>query len=268
MKVGLSTACYYSKKHTEAALEDIGRQGVDLCEVFLCSASEYEPSFVEDLHDISLRYGVRVQSIHPVSTQFEPQLFSRNERQRSDAFDVFRTLMDRANMLEASMYVLHGPMLLKRTNDYSTKFENIAPHIDRLAETAKQHGLRFTLENVHWCIYHYPGFEQGLLKHCESDNVYFTLDVKQAVMSGHSPFDYLSKMGRRLANIHICDYIEERDRTRLCLPGDGHFDFYRLKNELDAIGYDGNLIVEVYADNFDTDESLFESLSLMKRIFE
>jgi sugar phosphate isomerase/epimerase len=43
------------------------------------------------------------------------------------------------------------------------------------------------------------------------------------------------------------------------VPGQGSMDFGRMRRELDAIGYDGALIIELYRRNFGSLDELTES---------
>ncbi|MCX4364105.1 MAG: hypothetical protein OSJ74_12125, partial [Clostridia bacterium] len=49
MKIGVSTATYFSRFYTEDALERIARLGADVCEVFFASRCEYTAAFAEVL---------------------------------------------------------------------------------------------------------------------------------------------------------------------------------------------------------------------------
>lgn len=76
MEIGISTASYFNKLQIEDAVLDIGAHGVRLCELFLNTFSEYEPEFVDLLAERLERANVQVFSVHPMSMQYEPQLFS------------------------------------------------------------------------------------------------------------------------------------------------------------------------------------------------
>ena len=93
MEIGLSTASYFQKLQIEDAILDIGAHGVPLCEVFLNTFSEYEPAFVELLAERLACANVKVFSVHPMSMQFEPQLFSIHPRQREDALNLYERVL-------------------------------------------------------------------------------------------------------------------------------------------------------------------------------
>lgn len=84
MKIGLSSAAYYGQLETDEAAAHIAELPLDTCEVFLETPSEYTTDFT-----FRMRYNMNnfpVTSVHPLGTQFEPQLFGRAARQSDDAF--------------------------------------------------------------------------------------------------------------------------------------------------------------------------------------
>ena len=87
MKTGISTASLYGKMYTEQALEFFNKNGVENCEVFLSSFSEYDESFGKTLKEKQGK--VNVHSIHTLNSQFEGQLFSHSLRQYEDAKKIF-----------------------------------------------------------------------------------------------------------------------------------------------------------------------------------
>lgn len=87
MKIGLSSAAYYGQLETDEAAAHIAELPLDTCEVFLETPSEYTTDFT-----FRMRYNMNnfpVTSVHPLGTQFEPQLFGRAARQSDDAFAMF-----------------------------------------------------------------------------------------------------------------------------------------------------------------------------------
>jgi len=263
MDIGISTASFYSRLVTEDALSAISRLGAEVCEVFLDSYCEYEPEFGELLKARAAELGLRVVSVHAMSQQFEPQLFSLSLRQRQDAWKLFEKVLRQGRLLGAKLLVFHGPARL-RGAIRNAACARIGPIVSDLADLAGEYGLRLAWENVSWCLFSHPGFAAEVLPHVKSDNLGFTLDVKQAVRSGHDPFDYLAAMGKRLCHVHLCDYDLQKPDYGLCLPGKGTFDFQRLFSELKANGYAGAAIIEPYSDIYGKVEELSVSLSAMK----
>jgi sugar phosphate isomerase/epimerase len=92
----------------------------------------------------------------------------------------------------------------------------------------------------------------------------FVLDIKQAVRAGADPFAFLPVMGDRLLHIHVLDFDP---LGRLCLPGQGTFDFIRLRRELDAMNYQGDVILEPYAAQTEDEQALYQSICYLRKVF-
>lgn len=107
MKIGLSSAAYYGQLETDESAAHIAELPLDTCEVFLETPSEYTTDFT-----FRMRYNMNnfpVTSVHPLGTQFEPQLFGRAARQSDDAFAMFANVCRAAESLGAAYYIFHGP---------------------------------------------------------------------------------------------------------------------------------------------------------------
>lgn len=268
METGISTASFFGKAFTEEAVVRIAQMGAPVCEVFLDTFSEYEQDFVRMLREKTDENGLAVRSVHAMSTQFEPQLFSINVRQQNDARALLEKIFRAARTLGAGLYVFHGPPAFRRTLRLLDDYERMGAIVSGLADLAGEYGLRFTWENVHWCAYGHERFARRLLEHVNSDNLFFTLDIKQAVMSGRTVAGYLEDMGERIANVHLCDYRYTKDgKVRTCLPDGGELDMAWLKAELERRGYDGAVILEVYSDNYETFDELAASYAKVRAAF-
>lgn len=258
MQIGISTASYFNRMPIEDAVRDIGAHGVPVAELFLNTFSEYEPDFVECLAQRLEKAGVSAHSVHPMSTQFEPQLFSLHPRQRKDAFRIYERVLQAAKRLGARCYVMHGAATLGGAAK-NLELERIAPIFCELNDMAEGYGVTLALENVSWCVFASPAF--GLaLRERTGDRMHYTLDIKQAVRSGYKPRDYIDAVGDRLVNVHLCDYsVREDGRFLWCMPGQGVCDFAAVAAALRAHGYTGPAFVEVYSDMYRTLDALFDS---------
>jgi len=258
MEIGLSTASYFNKLQIEDAILDIGAHGVRLCELFLNTFSEYEPPFVELLAERLRQANVSVFSVHPMSMQFEPQLFSVHPRQREDALRLYERVLAAGRRLGAQCYVMHGPARLFG-GVKNIELSRIAPMLVDLAARAAAYGIQLTLENVSWCVFNEPAFgvrlqerTGGAIKH--------TLDVKQAVRSGCDPMDYIRAVGEHIVNVHLCDATRlPAGGVRYDMPGFGGYDFVAMLNLLGEKGYRGPAFIEVYSDMYAQIPTLFES---------
>lgn len=256
MQLGISTASYFNRMPIEDVVSDIGAHGVPLAELFLNTFSEYEPAFVELLAARAEAAGVRIHSVHPMSTQFEPQLFSIHPRQRADALRIYERVLAAGKRLGASCYVMHGAATLSGAAK-NLQTERIAPIFCELNDMAAQYGLTLALENVSWCVFGSPEFGAELRARTH-DRLHFTLDVKQAVRSGRSVREYLDAVGERLVNVHLCDYVPAQNGGWYWrMPGQGVYDFAALARALSECAYSGPAFVEVYSDTYRALDELY-----------
>ena len=105
--------------------------------------------------------------------------------------------------------------------------------------------MRLCLESVHWALYDHPGLFRPLVSACP--DLLGVLDVKQARLSGYPYPMYIKDMEGHIAHVHLSDVDE---RGRICLPGEGIFDFEECLRRLKDAGFDGAAIIEVYPDNY------------------
>ena len=257
MKTGMSTACFFCRLYNEDAVREMADLGIKDIEIFFSAMMEYKKEFTDEINRICDGEGMRVRSIHALCTQFEPQLFSAHQRQREEALDTYRRVTDAAQQLRADIYVFHGAMNVKRAKTFCVNYEWAGECVTVLADEAKERGVRLAYENVHWCWYQQPGFARELLKYVGSDNLYFTLDIKQAAQSGFEVSEFIGDMNGRLAHIHLCDYRKDNEKGIIpCLPFEGEMDWQGMRKQLKQMNYDGMLMLEVYPSDYDTYEDL------------
>ena len=269
MIVGMSTACFFPDIYTEQAVIEIGKMHIRNIEVFFSCLSEYRPSFVREVKRRAEDCGINIYSIHALSLQFEPQLFSKHERARNDSLEIYKQVLEAGAMLGAKAYVFHGPSHVKHAKKMRLNYGYIAEKVDPLASLAQEHGIKLAWETVHWCWYRDPDFPVKLMQHTPHDNLYFTLDVKQAAQAGHDPAEYIAATGGKLANVHLCDYrYSEEKGMGPTLPFEGDLNIEALKSELAACGYDGPVILEVYSSNYQDYTQLQENYNRVNQFFK
>ena len=258
--MGISTASLFSRLENEDAVAFIGQSGISHCEVFLETYREYEEDFAHIIRERVDAHQMQVVSVHAMSQQFEPQLFSLSQRQKDDAFCLYRQVLRAGQIMGASHYVLHGPALVMGNKVNARFAKHWACEAIRLAQCAQDYGIRLCWENVSWCAFNVPDFADWILEADMHDHLRFTFDVKQAIRSGYDPFLYLEKMGNRLDNVHLCDYRldEKGEFVGLAMPGKGDFDFERLGQCLKAMHYQGDCMLEVYSSLYDDIDELIQ----------
>lgn len=267
MKVGMSTSCFFGREKLEDTIDIMGGMGVSCAEIFLNTLSEYEEGFCKELRRRLDENGIEVLSVHPMGVQFEMQMYTPYERTVKDAEDIFKRVLNAANILGAKRYIYHGGLNLKKKKQ-PISMTRIAEVTGRCARTAAEYGVEFAYENVHWCWFNKPQFARELVGRCKEPNLTFNLDIKQAAQSGYSYEKYLDAMKDRLTSVHLCDHIIDNEGwVKPVAPFEGRTDFKQLKARLDKNGYSGPAILELYAGNYGDYDELAEIYARIVRIF-
>lgn len=258
MKVGISTASFFTRMFTEDALDFLNKNGVSITEVFLESYCEYNAEFGEKLN--TFKGNTHVHSVHGLTTQFEPQLYSLNSRAVEDSFKILDGVMDVAEKVGAKYYTFHGGARFKKT-PFTIDYDRVGKYTQRIIDACKSKGVSLAYENVHWGYYNYVGFFSEIRK--RTTGLKGTLDIKQARLSGFPYADYLKEMGGDIVTVHLSDVL---DNGKMTLPGKGVTDFYELFSRLYDVGFDGAALLEVYQSDYKDYEELFDSLDYVKNV--
>ena len=117
------------------------------------------------------------------------------------------------------------------------------------------------MENVEWATYNRPEVFREIA--AGVPDLMGVLDIKQARLSEYPYHLYLEEMGERLAYAHISDINE---KGKMCLPGQGIFDFEELIKRLKDIGFNGALLIEAYEKDYDKEEELKTSCDYIQEL--
>ena len=245
MKTGVSTASLFMRADNEEALPILNDLGVPCAEVFLTSFSEYDDAFARLV--ASRKGQVEIDSVHILNSQIEPQLFSRHPRVKRDTYEWLGRAMSAAKVLGARYYTFHGTARYKKSSRYpeNDDLQYIGGCIREAFDFCHHYGITLCLENVEWSTYNRPGVFAAVQSACPS--LKGVLDIKQARISGFDYTDYLAEMGDALAYVHVSDFYTN---GKMCLPGRGVFDFDTFIKRLKDRGFQGNLFVEAYKDDY------------------
>lgn len=258
MKIGISTASLFPNYYTEDALTFFDKNDVFVSEVFFESFCEYNAKFGEQLNQI--KGAVEVHSIHTLTTQFEPQLFSTNKRAQNDSFDILEGVLDAGKSVGAKNYTFHGPARLKKL-PLVINYERYSEILQKIIDRANEKGITIAHENVHWGYYNFIGFFDEVRK--RTCGLKATLDIKQARLSGYDYRDYLKEMNNDIVTVHLSDIDEN---GKMCLPLFGTFDFNELFLRLKDVGFNGTALIEAYASDYSSEEQLLESYNRLKEL--
>lgn len=259
VQTGISTASLFGRYKTENAVKELNGK-VETAEVFLESYCEYNKRFGKKINKNKGK--LDIHSVHTLTTQFEPQLYSINERAKEDSFALLDSTMKCAEVIGAKYYTFHGVARLKKL-PITINFDKHAEDTQKIIEVCKKHGVQLAYENVHWSYYNYVGFLSEIKK--RTQGLKCTLDIKQARLSGYNYEDYILEMGEDIATVHLSDIDEN---GKMCLPGKGIFDFPLLFKRLKDVGFDGALLLEVYPSDFKEISELYNSLDYINELRE
>ena len=261
MKVGVSTASLFLRCENEDAVALLDGLGVKTAEVFLTSFGEYKPSFARLLAE---RKGdLDIHSVHILNTQVEPQLFNRHPRVRKDSYAILGEVMESAQILGAKYYTFHGGARFKKASrePQNDDFARLGECIAEIQAFCQGYGVSLCLENVEWSTYNRPEVFSKLRAY--APELKGVLDVKQARIAGQGYLPYLQEMGENIATVHVSDITES---GKMCLPGQGIFDFETLVRRLKDVGFEGPLLIEAYKDDYKTVQELQNSCDFLQEI--
>lgn len=257
MKTGVSTACFYPLE-TEKALIKIGQMGVKTAEIFFNSPSELESDFIKGLSEISVKYSVKIKSIHPYLTFGETYLFfSEYKRRYNDTLISFRKHLSAAQKLGAKFLIIHGSLLpgVISKKEYFERFR-------QLIEIGKEYGIAVLQENVVKFFSQSPDFLLEMRENLGND-FKMVLDLKQAIRANHSAFEFAEKLRGSIVHVHVSDCKENSD----CLPpGEGDFNFKKLITQLNSEDNDIDFIVELYRRNYENENQIYNSFVYLNNL--
>ncbi len=255
MQTGISTASLFVRYTTEDAVKFLQQNNITVCEIFLSTYSEYSKKFGKLLK--KNKGDMSVNSVHVLNTQFEPQLFSINDRARDDAYLMLDSAMSCAKEVGAKYYTFHGVARVKKT-PIKIDYDRVGTLTQEIIDRIKKYGVTLAFENVHWSYYNYIGFFNEIRKRTEG--LKGTIDIKQARQSGIDYSEYIKEMGSDIVTVHLSDVKED---GKMCLPGKGITDFDDLFMKLKDVGFDGTALIEVYQSDYKEERELFESLDFI-----
>lgn len=263
IRLGISTACFYPQ-YLEETVERIARLGLEEIEVFVNTESEFCPAFAKAFARRCEELGLRVLSVHPFTSAVEGMnLFSAYQRRTEDAMAQYNRYFAAAELLGAKYFTFHGERTAPIGSGPAARDnpERRYQVYEKLCGMAREHGLTLAQENVAWCKSADPAFLRALCENIPS--LGFTLDLKQANRAGRSYMEYLDAVGPRIVNLHINDF----DAHHSCLlPGEGSMPFSDLAEKMQGFGYQGAMLIEVYAANYQDEQQIKKSIAFLRGV--
>ncbi len=258
MNVGISTGCFYPLE-PEKAIYEISKLNTDKIEIFFNCDYELTDEYIKDLKKQIDEYDLKVISVHPFTSGFEPNLlFSNYKRRTQEYIDKYCRYFDVCNILGARIVNLHGD----RINRKIITEEEYCEVYFRLWELGKKQSVIFSQENVNMFKSSMPDFIKKMRK-VLNDNVNFTFDIKQAIRAGVDIYEMIDAMGEKICNVHIND-----DKNGMCvLPGKGTLDYNKILSKLNEYHYNGEYLIEVYSDCYEKNSEIFSAINYVNSFF-
>ncbi len=255
MEAGISTACFYPE-YVEDAVSFLAENGAKNIEIFINSDSELKKDFIYGIKEKIDGFGIKVVSLHPFTCGIEPMMFfTPYERRLYDILEYYKKYFEAMNILGAKIFVFHGN---KPQNHFEDEryFERFA----KLFETGKEFGIVVAQENVERCVSGKLSFLKKMAAYL-GNMANFILDVKQTVRSGENVFDYLDALEERIIHVHYSENGKKGD----CLPfGEGDFDRVAFFKKLVSFNFQGNVILELYRENYSDYDFLIKNYFKLK----
>ncbi len=228
-------------------------------EIFMNSFSELEEPYLKRIAEVCRENGVRVTAIHPFTSGFEYMyFFSAYKKRARDSADYFyRKYFEAAAYLGADYFVFHGD----GTKSPFFGMDNYCEVLSMLMETASSEGVTLVHENVSTARAGNPEFMREVHKRFGEGRIKFVFDLKQTVRGGYDPHLMLDAMGSDIVHVHINDWKDGECR----LPYAGSLDVDSVISRLEAAGYAGKYIIEVYRQNFKDDREITAAADELRR---
>ena len=260
LDIGISSACLFPLD-TIGSVVACNEAGFGVEEIFINTDSELKGAYFKRLKKTVNERGIRVTSIHPFTSGYENVLFFVGYDKRiRDAAEYYKKYFNAAAELGAKYVVFHG-------NNMKTPFcgfERYAEIFSYINSKAEPFGVELIHENVSVSV---AAEAQNILKLRKAcPGMHFTFDAKQACRGGYDPYDVLDAMGDAVVHVHINDYDLKNRECRP--PCKGELDLRRILRKLKAVGYEGDMVVEVYRENFNDVSELTRSAEELKKLIE
>ena len=254
MTVGVSTSNLYPMR-TEQALIQLLESGFKTVEIFLNTESESKPFYAKKMHSYANSHRARISALHSYNSISESYMYFTDYRRRlEDGIKQLDNVFKTASAIGAPYVIIHGDRPAGPLSD-----EDSIRRFGFLYDLGQKRGVTLLLENV--LKYRSAGLEYiRLMRYMLADKAQFVFDLKQCIRCKLDPLDVLSAMSGGVRHVHISDNTEQFD---CLLPGRGNTDYSGLINHLHENGYNGDLIIELYRNNFDSLSDLIEARNFL-----
>jgi sugar phosphate isomerase/epimerase len=252
--VALSTASVFPERAPDA-FETAARLGYDALEVMVTADPVSQDADV--LRRLSDYHGIPVAAVHAPNLLITQRVWGR------DPWIKLEKSRQLAEALGARVVVVHPPFRWQR--EYASNFER------GLAQMSQETDVAFAVENLYPLlrgeteVAAYAPHWNPVEMNCE----HATLDVSHAAVSGSDLLAMATKLGDRLAHVHMGDGTKPGLPDEHLVPGRGTQPCAELLSLLGSTGYQGIVVLEVSTHRAttlaDRQADLAESLEFTRR---
>ena len=178
----------------------------------------------------------------------------------NDHLETAKRIFESANIFD-TRYIRVFSFYAPNGKDIADMKSEVLYYLENFVVLAREYGITLCLETVHWCAFSTPDFFKVVKEY--APNIGVTLDIKQAWQSGYDWNEYLDVIGDRLKNVHLCDHDKDGN---ICMIGKGVFPFDKLIARLKEDGYQGPIIIEQYAKDYDSYDQVGDSVQYLNNI--
>lgn len=248
MKLGMFTSGYQYYP-LEDAFRDAKRIGYDYIELWGGRPHAFAPDLkhgeIETIKALIQKYEMPVQIYTPEHNAYPYNYMIGSEWQRRDAVSYLKTAIEVAKEMGAEYTLIsagHGD----NVSDKGQLYGRLIDTVRELTDYAADIGEKIILESL-------THFESNIcntandiaqvVHEIDSPCLYGMCDVVVPYIEQESVLDYFRKLGDKCTHIHFVD-SDGVSETHL-LPGDGEMPLSEILNEVQRIGYDKTVTIEL-----------------------
>ncbi len=218
------------------------------CEVVQAYRNVNADISATQMNDAIAAGGMECDSLHGIfGEQYDPS--TPDEQARIFAVDTFKSEGELALELGGPLVIVHCATIRRdgiSAEEHDVRIAQLAKSIAELGEFGRQMNLRYAFENLP--AYHAIGYQVGelaeLLRQVAAPNTGMCFDTGHANMVSGAPAA-IAQTGGQMIYVHLSDNFGDADSH--LMPTYGSLDTDAVGRELCAAGYDGTLMLEVFA---------------------
>ncbi|MEV8637214.1 sugar phosphate isomerase/epimerase [Streptosporangium sp. NPDC051023] len=229
-KIALSTASVYPER-TPDAFELASRLGYDGVEIMV--GADPVSQDIDVLERLSDHYQLPILAVHA------PCLLVTQRVWGKDPWAKLQRAQRAAERVGAKTVVVHPPFRWQR--DYAREFEI------GLARMRDETDVVFAVENMfplkargNEVVPYSPDWNP-----VDYDFPQVTLDLSHTAVSGSDAMEMFTKLGDRLAHLHLADGLGIANKDEHLVPGRGNQPCAPILERLAGNGYDGLVVLEI-----------------------